>query len=369
MGKDYYKILGVDKSATNEEIKQAFRKLAHLHHPDKKGGDEAKFKEINEAYQVLGNEKKRQQFDQYGSSFDQQGGFGGGMNWDDFMSQARGGFSGGNMGGFDFGGIDLGDIFGDVFGFGGGGRGRSRREERGNDIQVDMQISLSEAAFGVKKEIELYKQTKCSHCHGDLAEPGTKVETCATCKGQGQVTRVQRTFIGNIQTNSVCPDCHGLGKKISEPCHECRGQGVVKKKEQMDIGIPSGIEDGAAIRYSGHGEAGAKGVQSGDLYVRVRIRPDKNFERRGDDLITTKKINFVQATLGDTVDVLTLDGEVSLKIPAGTQPGTRLRLKDRGMTRFERNDRGDLYVEVEVEIPTHISRAQRKLLEEFKKED
>ena len=364
MSKDYYNILGLEKSASADDIKRAFRKLSHTHHPDK-GGEAEKFKEINEAYQVLGNEKKRQQYDQFGSNFDQQGGFGGGMNWEDFMSQARGGSAGGNMGGFDFGGIDLGDIFGDVFGFG-GGRGRTRREARGNDIQVDMQITLAEAAFGVKKDIELYKQTKCSHCHGDLAEPGTKVETCSTCKGQGQVTRVQRTFIGNIQTNTVCPDCQGIGKKISDPCHECRGQGVVKKKERMDIGIPSGIEDGAAIRYSGHGEAGAKGAQNGDLYVRVRIKPDKVFVRRGDDLITNKKISFVQATLGDNVDVPTLDGEVSLKIPAGTQPGTRLRLKDRGMTRFERHDRGDLYVEIEVEIPTHINRAQKKLLEEFK---
>jgi len=364
MGKDYYKILGVEKNASEEDIKQAFRKLAHKHHPDKEGGDEAKFKEINEAYQVLGNKEKRQQYDQFGSTFDQQGGFGGGMNWEDFMRQARGGFAGGNMGGFDFGGIDLGDIFGDIFGFGGGGR-RSRRESRGNDIQVDMQISLSEAAFGTKKEIELYKQVKCSHCHGELAEPGTKVEVCSTCKGQGQVLRVQRTFIGNIQTSAICPDCQGQGKKIHEPCHECHAQGIIRKKEQIEISIPAGIDNGATIRYSGQGEAGAKGGHSGDLYIRIRIKAERNFERQGDDLITKKKISFVQAILGDKVDVETLDGEVTLKIPAGTQPGTRLRLRDKGMTRFERRDRGELYVEIEVEIPTHISRAQRKMLEDF----
>jgi len=365
MGKDYYKILGVEKTASEEEIKQAFRKLAHKHHPDKEGGDEAKFKEINEAYQVLGNAQKRQQYDQFGSTFDQQGGFGGGMNWEDFMRQARGGFAGGNMGGFDFGGIDLGDIFGDIFGFGGGGR-RAPRESRGQDIQIEMQISLHDAAFGFKKTIELYKHIKCPHCKGDLAEPGSKVETCNTCKGQGQIMRVQRTFIGNIQTSSICPDCHGQGKKIHEPCHECRGQGIVKKKEEIEINIPAGIEDGATIRYSGQGEAGAKGGRVGDLYVRVDIRPERNFERHGADLLTRKKISFIQAILGDKVDIQTLDGEVSLKIPAGTQPGTKLRLKDKGMTKFERRDRGDLYVEIEVEIPDNLSRAQRKLLEEYR---
>lgn len=367
MGKDYYEILGVKKGATNDEIKTAFRKLAHKYHPDKEGGDEAKFKEINEAYQVLGNEKKRQQYDQFGSTFDQQGGFGGNMNWEDFMRQARGGFGGGNMGGFDFGGIDLGDIFGDIFGFGGGGR-RAERKARGQDIQVDMTISLAEASTGVKKEIELFKNIKCPHCHGELAEPGTKVETCSTCKGQGQVIKVQRTFIGNIQTSAICPDCQGLGKKINELCHECRGQGVVKEKEKLEINIPAGIEDGVAIRYSGKGQAGAKGATAGDLYVRVRVQTDKRFERRGDDLITKKKISFVQATLGDKIEVETLEGLVDLKIPAGTQPGTRFRLKNKGMTRFERRDQGDLYVEVDVEIPTRISRAQRKALEDFQKE-
>ncbi len=366
MGKDYYKILGIEKTASEEEIKQAFRKLAHKHHPDKEGGDEAKFKEINEAYQVLGNKEKRQQYDQFGATFDQQGGFGGGMNWEDFMRQARGGFStgGGSAFGGDFGGIDLGDIFGDIFGFGGGSR-RSSRDSRGNDIQIDLQISLHDAAFGVEKEIELYRQIKCPRCKGDLAEPGTKVETCGTCKGQGHIVRVQRTFIGNIQTSAVCPDCQGQGKKIHEPCHECRAQGVIKKKDKLEINIPAGIDDGATIRYSGQGEAGAKGGRTGDLYLRISVRPDRNFERHGADLLTKKKISFVQAILGDKVDVQTLDGEVSLKIPAGTQPGTKLRLRDKGMTKFERRDRGDLYVEIEVSIPTDVSRSQRKLLEEY----
>lgn len=359
MGKDYYKILEVDKNATAEELKKAFRKKAHKYHPDKEGGDEAKFKEANEAYQVLGNEEKRKKYDQFGSSFDQQGGFGGGMDWGDFMNQARsggGGFSGG------FGGIDLGDIFGDIFG--GGGR-KSRGPQKGNDIQVNLIISLKDAAFGMKKEIELYKHVKCDRCDGSLAEPGSKVETCSTCNGQGQVSKVQRTFIGNIQTSAVCHDCSGIGKKIEKKCSKCSGEGVVKEKEVIEIGVPAGIDSGSTIRFSGKGEAGQFGTAYGDLYVQVRIDEGKKFERHGDDILTKKKISFIQATLGDKVDVETLDGDVTLKIPSGTQPGTRLRMKDKGMTRFQRSDRGDMYVEVEVEIPKKLSRKQKKLLEEY----
>lgn len=367
MGKDYYKILGVDKSASQDDIKRAFRKLAHQYHPDKEGGDEAKFKEVNEAYQVLGKEDKRKQYDQFGSTFDQQGGFGGGMNWEDFMKYARNGQAGGNMGGFDFGGIDLGDIFGDIFGFGGGRR--KSRSSRGNDIQVNLQISLKEAAFGTQKSIELYKSVTCDHCHGNMAEPGSKVETCSTCNGRGQVVRIQRTFIGNIQTSAICPDCSGNGKKITQKCSKCGGQGIMKAKEVIEAGIPSGIEDGATIRFTGKGEAGSYGSGTGDLYVQVRIKDDPDFERHGDDLLTKLNINFVQAALGDKVNVETFDGEVSLKIPAGTQPGTRLRLKGRGMSRFQRNDRGDLYVQVQVEVPRKLSRKQKKLLEEFSQAD
>lgn len=361
MGKDYYKILGVEKNASPDEIKQAFRKLAHQHHPDKQGGDEAKFKEINEAYQVLGNPEKRGQYDQFGATFDQQGGFGGGMGWEDFMSRARGG---GGFNGFDFGGIDLGDIFGDMFGFGGGGRD-GRRKSRGSDIQVDFQIDFKESVFGVTKRIELYKAVKCDHCHGNMAEPGTKIVTCLSCDGKGRVTRVQRTFLGNFQTQSVCSDCNGEGKIAEKKCSQCRGQGIVNKKEEIEINVPAGIEAGSTIRFTGKGAAAPYGGSVGDLYVNIRVRKDKKFERRGNDILTKYTIPMKIAALGGEVDIETLEGVVSLKIPAGTQPNTQFRLKGKGVPQMHSSHRGDMYVEAEVEIPRHLSRRQRQLLEEF----
>ena len=365
MSKDYYKILGVEKTASVEEIKAAFRKLAHQHHPDKEGGNEAKFKEINEAYQVLGNADKRQKYDQYGSTFDQMGGFGGGMNWEDFMQKARSGGGGFSNMNFDFGGLDLGDIFGDFMGGGGrGGRG-GRQQNYGEDIQVDLSLEFKEAVFGVKKEITLYKTVKCGHCHGNMAEPGTRITICATCGGQGRVTRVQRTFIGAFQSTSTCPDCHGEGKKADKPCVDCHGQGVVKQKETISVEVPAGVENGTTLKMDSRGNAGAYGGGAGDLFVQLRVKEDKRFEREGNDVYVTQKISFVEAALGAKIDVETLDGVIELNVPDGTQPGTKFRLRGKGVPYLRSSGRGDLYVVIEVEVPKRLSRRQRKLLEDF----
>jgi molecular chaperone DnaJ len=358
MGKDYYKILGVEKNAGQEEIKKAFRKLAHKFHPDKDGGSEEKFKEINEAYQVLGNEGKRKQYDQFGATFDQQGGFGGGMNWEDFMRQARGGGFG-NVN-FDLG-MDLGDIFGDLFGFG----GTKNRRQEAEDIEMELAITLVEAAFGLEKDVDLYKIIKCDHCVGSGAEPGTTVNTCKTCGGTGRVTRIQRTFIGSFQTSSVCPDCRGEGKIPEQRCRKCDGSGTMKGSEKIKIQIPGGVDNGTVLRVSGKGNAGAFGAPNGELYIRIRVKPDVRFSRHGDDLFTKRKINIVEASLGTKIEVDTLDGVIELKIPEGTQPLTKFRIKGKGMHRLNSGGRGDMYVEIEVEVPKRLSRRQRKLLEDF----
>lgn len=356
MSKDYYKTLGIEKNANQDEIKRAFRKLAHKYHPDKPDGDEAKFKECNEAYQVLGNEQKRQQYDQFGSSFDQQGGFGGGMGWEDFMSQARQGGGGAN---FDFG--DIGDIFGDVFGFG----RNSRRQVKGDDIQIDLQISFKDSVFGVDQTVELYKATKCSKCNGNGAEPETPIEECKTCEGQGKIKKVQRTFLGAIQTATTCQDCHGEGKKAKTPCKKCTGSGISNEKERIEIKVPAGIEADSTLRMSGKGNAAPKGGIAGDLYVRIFVKQDSEFLRKGNDIVKFEKINFKQAALGDKLDVKTLDGEISLKVPAGTQPNTKFRLKGKGVPYLNSSGRGDLYIQVEVEVPTKLSKDQKKALELF----
>lgn len=375
MGKDYYKILGVEKNATKEEIKKAFREKAHLYHPDKKDGDEKKFKELNEAYQVLGNEQKRQQYDQFGSTFDQQGGFGGGMNWDDFMKYARQG-GGATYSNVDFG--DLGDILGDLFGggfsarggsaFGGGFGSRSKRTTRGHDIEVDLQLEFTEAVFGVEKTIELYKLVICDHCNGNGAEPGTKITECKTCQGKGQVQQMQRTILGNIQTVTVCPDCQGEGKSYETACKKCSGQGRVKEKKQIKIKVPAGIDNGMTIKMSGEGEAGIRGGRAGDLYIHIHVKADNYFKRQGDNIITQAEINFSQAALGDKISVKTVDGEVNLKIPAGIQSGKILILKGKGVARFNRSGRGDQLVEIIVKTPKNLSRNQKKLLTELNKE-
>lgn len=359
MSKDYYKTLGVEKTATQAEIKKAFRKKAHKLHPDKPTGDEAKFKEVNEAYQILGDEQKRSQYDQFGADFAQQGGFGGGMNWEDFMNATRG------QGGFQ-GGIDLGDIFGDLFGFGGGGRRSGVR--RGRDIQVDVEISFQEAAFGTDKEIKVTKQTACGTCSGSGAAPGAGTIMCETCAGQGQVKTVQRTILGAMQSISTCGACAGTGQLPKERCTSCGGDGSDRRSETLTVKIPAGIQDNSSIRITGKGEYPGAGGQAGDLYVAVHVLSDDRFTRKGDDVFSEKKISFTQAALGDEVSIQTLDGEKTLVIPAGTQSHQQFRLKGLGTEQLRGHGRGNHYVKVIVDVPKKMNKRARQLLEELTRE-
>ncbi|HUT22081.1 MAG TPA: molecular chaperone DnaJ [Candidatus Bipolaricaulota bacterium] len=348
--KDYYKTLGVEKNASQDEIKRAFRKLAHQYHPDKPDGNEQKFKEVNEAYQALGDEKKRQQYDQFGSTFDQAGagGFGGFSGQNPF----GGGFSSAN---FDMG--DLGDIFGDVFGFG----SRSRRQARGADIEMDLTVDFMEAVFGAEKVISLNKNIVCPNCSGNGAEPGSKIYECPACKGSGRQSRVQQTILGAIQTQVACPDCGGKGRKIEKKCSRCKGMGIVNENEEIKVSVPAGIDNGESLKLSGRGEAASSG-EAGDLYLHIRVRPSDQFERRGYDILSNQQISFARAALGDKMEINTIDGEVSLKIPAGTQPGTKFRLKGKGIPKLRGYGRGDHWVIIDVNVPKNLTREQKDLL-------
>ncbi len=360
MSKDYYNILGVDKNASQDEIKKAFRKKAHEYHPDKKTGNEAKFKEVNEAYQVLGDAKKRAQYDQFGSAFENGqagGGYSGFEGFRDFSGFANG---------FNVDMDDLGDIFGgigDIFGFG-GGRGR-KRQSRGADLQTILSISFQEAVFGTEKEVSLRKEVACEKCQGSGAEPGAKIETCSTCKGSGRVTKVQRTILGNIQAQTVCPDCNGEGKTVSKKCPNCNGSGTEQKQVKLKIKIPAGIDNGETIRLSGQGGAGPKGSSAGDLYIQVQVENDKRFERRGYDIYSKKEISFTQAALGDKIEVETVEGTVKLKIPEGTQSGTIFKLRGKGIEKLRSSGKGDHFVEIVVVTPKNLTKKQKSLLKEL----
>ncbi|MFH0928348.1 MAG: molecular chaperone DnaJ [bacterium] len=345
MSKDYYKILGVEKGASEEEIKKAFRALAHKYHPDKQGGDANKFKEINEAYQILGNAEKRAKYDQFGSAaFDGSAGFGG-QGFD------PSGFQNIN---FDMG--DLGEVFGSMFGFGGRGRGGN---ERGRDIEADLNLTFEEAAFGVEKEVKLYKLERCGRCAGGGVETGFKMTSCKECDGQGQVKAAQRTMFGVFQTTRVCGACQGRGQKPERPCKECDGTGASKQETIIKVKIPAGVDTGGVMRIKGNGEAGQFGAPGGDLYLRMNILDHKEFTRDGEVVFSEKKVGFTQAALGDSVPVNTLHGQVNLKIPAGTQSGTQFRLRGKGIKG------ADQIVTVTVVTPENISRDQRKKLEEL----
>jgi len=368
MSKDYYKILDVEKSSSPEEIKKAFRKKAHEYHPDKKGGDEAKFKEINEAYQILSNEQKRKQYDQFGDSAFSGQGFGGtGMNWDDF-ARAAASAQGGQAGGFSNGGVefDLGDIFGglgDIFGMGSARGGRGKR--RGADIQTEITIEFKEAVFGVEKEFNLHKTVTCNKCNGNKAEPGTPIETCQTCKGQGSVIQMQRTILGSFQARTNCPDCQSEGKTAKTKCKACHGTGLQKDTVKINVRIPAGIDDNQTIRLQEQGEASIQGT-NGDLYIKIRVKADDNFERDGVDILSDAQISFSQAALGDKIPVETVEGEVTLKIPAGTQSGTVFKLRGKGAHSLHSSGRGDQLVRVIVKTPDRLSRAEKKLFEELR---
>lgn len=365
MAKDYYNILGVGRSASDDEIKKAYRKLAHKYHPDKAGGNEKKFKEINEAYQVLSDKTKRAQYDQFGQTFEQAGagqGFGG-FDFGDIFGRARegGGFN------FEFGG-GFEDIFSDIFGerF----DRRTRRAKAGRDIQVDAEISFEETVGGASRDVKLYKTVKCSHCGGTGGEPGSKEETCPTCGGTGQIQKTSRSFFGSFTRVSTCTACQGAGETFSQKCRKCGGDGRVKEEQTIRVEIPAGISDGQTISLHGQGEAGEFGAPSGDLYVNVHVRPHHKFKREGNNITSSEHITFSQAVLGDKITVETIEGSVKMKIPAGTQSGEIFRIKGKGIPYLEnRGKQGDHLVKIVVEIPKSVSREQKDLIEKLKKEN
>jgi molecular chaperone DnaJ len=356
--RDYYEILGVGKEASADEIKKAFRRKAVELHPDR-GGDEEKFKEVNEAYEVLKDQQKRQRYDQFGHAG--VGGNGGGAGYGGF--EGFGGFGQGQNVNFDFGDLGLGDIFGSFFG-GSTGGGRSQRATRGRDVETRVDITFEQAVFGTEVELGLTLEDTCEHCKGDGAEPGFGLKTCDECGGSGQVVMQTRTIFGNIQQAAVCPKCHGRGKIPEKPCTVCHGKGVHPKKQQISLKVPAGIDDGATIRLREHGEATQDGTK-GDLYVNVRVKPHKKFTREGDLILSEEHISMVDAALGTEIEVETVDGKVRMKVPAGTQSGSDFKLSGHGVPHLKSTTRGAHIVTVVVDTPTKLTKQQKDLLEQF----
>ena len=358
---DFYKILGVEKGASDEEIKKAYRKLAHKYHPDKAGGDEEKFKEINEAYQVLSDKTKRAQYDQFGQTFNGAGGGGAGRGFNGFSGFDFGGFSQGGFSGFSgAGGWE--DVFSDVFG---GGRSRARQQDVGRDIQTDVEITFEEMVKGVKKDLHLYKNVRCDVCDGTGGAPGAKEETCKECGGSGRVRKTVRTILGTIAQEMVCDKCMGKGKTFSEKCNKCKGEGVHKSETKISVSIPAGIDNGQTISIRSEGEAGKNGAPSGDLFVTVHVRNHSKFKREEDNIISQENISFSQAVLGDKIEVETIDGKIMMKIPAGTQSGEIFRIKNAGIPHLRGGGRGHHLVKVNVIIPRKISRREKELITEL----
>lgn len=355
--RDYYDVLGVNKGASDDEIKKAFRRKAIELHPDKEGGDEAKFKEVNEAYEVLKDSSKRQRYDQFGHA-----GVGGASG-----NPYSGGFSsaGGQEMHFDFGDLGLGDIFGSFFGGGMGGTSRTQQRSRGRDVETGLNLSFEEAVFGTEAELKLSLDDVCEHCKGTTAEPGYELKTCETCKGSGQVVTATRTIFGNIQQASICPTCKGRGKIPEKVCTVCKGTGVRKKEQKIKLNVPAGVDDGATIRLREHGEAIANGPK-GDLYVNIRVRPHKKFTREGDLILSREHVTMVDAALGVEISVDTVDGPITMKVPAGTQSGTDFKLSGHGVPHMRGDVRGAHIVTIVVDTPTDLSREQREILETFK---
>ena len=365
MAKDFYDILGVDKGANEQDIKRAYRKMAQQYHPDKHKGDKAaeeKFKEINQAYEVLGDKQKKAQYDQFGQAG--ANGFGAGAS----------GFNGGgfNAQGFDFSSFSDAGGFADIFesffggGMGGSGGGRSKGAKRngprqGNDIEFTLQLSFEEAAFGAEKELQVTKTFGCTNCSGTGAEPGSKVVTCPTCKGTGEIRAVRQTILGAMATSRVCNECYGEGKIHEIKCSVCHGTTLVRRSEKIRVKIPAGVDNESTVRLSGKGEAGPFGGPNGDLYVHIRVATSKKFVRNGYDVHSEVKIHLLQSVLGDEIKVETLHGEVILKVPAGTQSGKIFKIKDYGIEKLRSSGKGDMYVKVNVEIPTKISRKEKEL--------
>lgn len=354
--RDYYEILGIAKDASADEIKKAFRKLAVKYHPDKEGGDEAKFKEASEAYEVLKDATKRQRYDQFGHA-GVGGSAGGGYGGNPFE-----GFGGQGMH-FDFGDMGLGDIFGSFFG-GGGGQQR-RRDDMGRDVQTEISLSFEEAVFGAEKTLHITMNDVCSHCKGGRAEPGHDLKTCDTCGGSGQVVQQMNTIFGAIQQAALCRSCKGRGKIPEKDCSVCKASGVERTKQDITVKIPAGIDDGAVIRLREHGEAAANG-NKGDLYLQVNVKPHKHFTREGDLILSNQHIEMVDAALGTEIKVETVDGPVTMKIPAGTQSGTDFKLSGHGVPHIRGENRGAHIVTILVDTPTHLNKAQKDILESLK---
>lgn len=359
--RDYYEVLGVAKTASPDEIKKAFRKLAVKYHPDKDGGDEAKFKEASEAYEVLKDAQKKQRYDQFGhAGVGGNGSSGGGNPFDGF-----GGFSGNSQGfEFNFGDGGLGDLFGQFFG-GSQQDGAGSRFHRGRDVETTITLSFEEAIFGIERNIELNMPMECSHCKGQRAEPGHSMKTCPTCKGAGSIPRVMNTMFGQIQQSVQCSTCEGRGSVPEKACSVCGGKGVERRKEKLSVKVPAGIDDGATIRLRERGEAIAGGAR-GDLYVQIRVKAHKKFTREGDLILSEEHISMVEAALGTEIEVETVDGPITMKIPAGTQSGTDFKLSGRGVPHLRGERRGAQIVQVLVDTPTKLNKKQKKLLEELR---
>lgn len=363
MAKDYYHILGISRSASADDIKQAYRKQSRELHPDKHKGNkekEAKFKEVNEAYDILSDPKKRQAYDQFGTA-DGARGSGGGQGFSGFDSGGGFNFDASNFEGF-------GDIFESFFATAarGGGRGRAA-DTRGQNVEMELTVPFADAVRGSDREMSFRVLVTCSVCSGSGGEPGFALTTCPECSGAGQVIRQARSLFGTIQQATVCPRCKGSGKVPEKPCKNCSGEGRVTQQKTVRIHIPAGIDEGQTLRVASEGEAGRQNGKAGDLLVHIRVQPDPRFVREGDDIRTEVSVNIPDTVLGTTMNVPTVQGDVALKIPAGTQPGTVLRMKGRGMPVLNTSRHGDHYVTVSVIVPGKLSREERRLYEELKK--
>jgi len=370
MNKDYYEVLGVPRNASTEEIKRAYRKLAHQHHPDKGGGNEAKFKELNEAYQTLGDENKRRHYDQFGRAFDAAPGFGGaggGFQWEDIFGKSRG-----DGVHFDFGGnagdeaFDINDIFAGIFGF--QDERTSGKRRRGKDIILELSISFERSILGGKEQVRFRRTVRCAHCAGSGGEPGSKSDKCKECAGTGNVRKTTRTFLGSMTRVETCTRCRGRGEVYTRSCSVCGGRGLAEREEEIEIVIPKGIKNEDTLQLSGKGEAAGPTSAPGDLYVRIKVLPHKIFRRQGDDLLMKFPIKISQAILGDTVTVNTLEGAVNLKIPEGTQSGDILRIRGKGVPEARGYSHGDLLVEISVDIPRRVPKHLRDQIERLKEE-
>lgn len=357
--KDYYEVLGVTKAASKDDIKKAFHKLAHKYHPDKKEGDADKFKEVSEAYSILSDDKKRAEYDSYGRVF----GGGAGAN--------AGGFGGFNAGGFDFsqfqdafsqGGFDMGDLFSDFF----SGGASPTRTRRGRDISIDLELSFRDSIFGVKRTVLLAKTSLCDSCQGSGAVMGSEMATCAHCNGAGKVHETTNSFFGTVTMVAPCRHCKGTGKVPKEKCPTCRGEGVYKKQDEIEITVPAGIEGGEMIRLAGMGEA-ISGGAPGDLYVKVHVSPDPRFKKDGPNIVTELSVKLSDALLGATYKIETLEGGESLDIPAGIKHGETLQIKGKGVPN-NRGKRGDLYVRIKINLPSKLSRSAKGLVEKLREE-